>query len=171
MKTYKASMDSVCKIITLVVMVILAIAFISSLTYSLSSEDSERWATLLLFAALFVIFGVTYLLAPRAYQLSTDTLTIDRLWAPVHIPLQQIAEVSTPPLNQFNYAVRLFGSGGFLGYFGLFWVSKTGRMWWYATQRRNVIMVILKEGHPIIITPDDFSLAEELKKHISSAPL
>jgi len=165
MKTYKASMDSLVKIVTIAILVVSGFAFLSSLVYIMNSESSESWGTLLIVGSLILIFGITYTLAPRAYLLDNNSLTIDRLLAPVVIPLQQISEVSTPPLERFNYAVRLFGSGGFLGYFGLFWVSKTGKMWWYATQRKNVIMVKLTSGSPIIITPDDFSLAEELQKH------
>jgi len=51
--------------------------------------------------------------------------------------------------------MRLFGSGGLFGYFGLFWNREFGTMTWYATRRDQAIMIITSSHKKLVITPDE----------------
>lgn len=165
MKIYKASMDTLGKIVTLVVLVIVLSGAATSVIYTLTEQTGpDNYITILSTVAIVAIFGITWFFAPRAYHLTSNELIIDRPWKPVKISLNQIQQVSQPDMSEFAYMLRLFGSGGFLGYFGLFWAAKTGRMWWYATKRTNLIMITLPDSNPIMLSPDDITLADELRK-------
>lgn len=62
---------------------------------------------------------------------------------------------------------RSFGVGGFFGYFGYYRSARMGNMQWYVTQRKNFVMIELKTGKKIIISPDepsDFLMAVNWKE-------
>jgi len=165
MNTYKASLDTLSKIITGIVLVITVAILGIVLGYTnISPVETEQQAGKLIAALLLAVFVITWALAPKAYGLTSGELIILRPMRPVKIPLSQIESVIQPEMEYFPSMLRLFGSGGFLGYFGLFWSSKLGQMWWYATQRNNLIMIYLTEGKPVVISPDDLMLAQELQK-------
>ncbi|OWY20844.1 hypothetical protein C7N43_26820 [Sphingobacteriales bacterium UPWRP_1] len=167
MKTYNASLDTLSKVVTGIVVVVLVVMLAIVWGYtSISPIETEQQAGKLIAASVVAIFVLSWAFAPQAYRLTPDELIILRPLRPVKIPLNQITQVTQPPMSQFSFMLRLFGSGGFLGYFGLFWASKLGKMWWYATRRNNLIMIYFSEGKPIVISPDDLALAGELQKWV-----
>lgn len=165
METYNASIDTLSKIITVIALVISALILAIFWGYTnISPIETEQQAGKLIAALVLAIFVITWALAPKAYRLTPDELVIVRPLRPVKIPLNQIEQVTLPDIGNFRNMLRIFGSGGFLGYFGLFWSLKEGWMWWYATRRSNLIKIAVTGQKPIVITPDDLMLAQELKK-------
>ena len=57
--------------------------------------------------------------------------------------------------EDLKWTIRTFGVGGLFGYFGKFRNSKIGTMTWYATMRNQAILINLKDGQRIVITPDN----------------
>jgi hypothetical protein len=54
-----------------------------------------------------------------------------------------------------SWSVRVFGVGGFFGYFGKFANTKLGTMIWYATPKDNIVLVEMLNNKKIILTPDE----------------
>jgi hypothetical protein len=50
--------------------------------------------------------------------------------------------------------MRLFGSGGFFGYYGLFRTTKFGKCTCYVTNRKNMV-VIVADSKTTLYSPDD----------------
>ncbi len=50
---------------------------------------------------------------------------------------------------------RILGNGGLFGYTGYYRNSTFGNMRWFATQRKNYILIEKNNGQKIIITPDE----------------
>ncbi len=50
--------------------------------------------------------------------------------------------------------IRLWGSGGLFGYYGLFRTSTLGKCTWYATDRKKLV-VLIAERKTTIYSPDD----------------
>lgn len=69
------------------------------------------------------------------------------------ISLEGLREARRANADDMQGAIRLWGSGGFFGYYGLFRTSRLGRCWWYVTNRRNLVVVIA--GQTALFSPDD----------------
>jgi len=49
--------------------------------------------------------------------------------------------------------LRLFGSGGFLGWFGFFYNGSLGRFWAYAGNRDDLVLLTKTDGRKIVLSP------------------
>jgi hypothetical protein len=95
-------------------------------------------------------------MSPRELVVDGGEVRIERrAWRPLCIPLASIT--SAAPLDRVGRrAVRLFGTGGFFGSYGLFWSDALGRFRLYATRRGQAVIVRRTGGAlPIVVTPDD----------------
>ena len=79
--------------------------------------------------------------APTGYILNDTGLVIERKFKPIVIPLTAIAEVRPFTDDELQWTLKLFGSGGFYGYFGLFWNMQLGKFNMYATRKKNLVAV------------------------------
>lgn len=84
-----------------------------------------------------------------------EVRVVRRAWPPLCIPLTSIDTVATiDGLGWFP--LRLFGTGGFFGSFGLFRSGALGRFRLYATRSGRAVVVRRKDGDlPLVLTPDD----------------
>jgi hypothetical protein len=105
--------------------------------------------------------------APCGLEIAPDEVRVlRRLGAPKRVPLSSIASVEPGPTPQ----IRLMGAGGFLGSFGLFSSHGFGRFHLYATRRGNYVALRLKEGLPVVVTPDDEArFRDALRQRLSRA--
>lgn len=118
-------------------------------------------ATKSLWIALFlVVVGVlSYLLNPTHYEVGAQELSIHQLVGAFRIPLSSILRVQR--LVRLPY-IRVFGIGGLFGYYGLYWSKETGTVRMYGRNRRNPILLVLRDGKKIVIMPDDPSMLDFL---------
>ena len=145
-------MDSLARILTFVVLVVLVIPFITIISQYTRIHDSR-----LLLGPVVILLGimVTMLYRPKEYQLDAEGLHIIRTVKPVHIPLYNIRSIMPVTTKELGYGLRALGSGGFLGYFGVFYYKNHGRITLYATDRSKMLLIILDNDRKIIISPDD----------------
>ncbi|MGP8247964.1 MAG: PH domain-containing protein [Bryobacteraceae bacterium] len=85
---------------------------------------------------------LAYAYSPRGYRVAERAITVRRLIGAVRIPLEDVRAVRIAEADDFRGCVRLWGSGGLFGYYGLFHTSKLGKSTWYLTSRRNRVVVI-----------------------------
>jgi hypothetical protein len=85
---------------------------------------------------------------------SGPSILIRRLIGTVRVPLGGIRELRTATAADFRRSIRLWGSGGFFGYYGWFRTAKLGKCRWYVTNRRDSVIVVTDEG-TIILSPSD----------------
>lgn len=93
-------------------------------------------------------------LAPRGYAVNDVELVIDRKLRPITLPLREIAGVSLLPDGALRGSLRLMGTSGFYGYYGLFWKRGVGRYRAYQTRLTAVVGVRTAAGL-YTLTPDD----------------
>lgn len=146
---YKASLDLPAKIIT-------GLFHILCLFFAIKGM-------LLPAIILFATDLVCYFLHPTAYGLNKDELIIKRPLKPAVIKRNDMEEIMFLTDEQLRWTIRSFGVGGLFGYFGYFYNRQLGSMLWYTSQRKNRILIRLKNGGKIVISPDDPSLFESLK--------
>ncbi len=162
---YKASLDALAKGITIGVFILfIAIGQQSVRAILVAKGDTAgiliHSGMLLLFVA--ILLG-SWLYAPQSYTLDRNELTINRPIGKVKIKLGDLKQVRLLADNETKGTIRTFGVGGLFGYFGKFYMPGIGHATFYATQRKNRILIVTNNDKIWIITPDDNSMAEKLK--------
>ncbi len=100
------------------------------------------------------IIALAYAYSPRGYSVGERTIIVRRLIGNVRLPLEGVREARRATAEDFSGGIRLWGSGGMFGYYGLFRTSRLGKCWWYVTNRRNSVVVVT-EAKTALFSPDD----------------
>jgi hypothetical protein len=117
-------------------------------------------AAVLLVHNLFVTFTsvavivLGYAYSPRSYSISGREIIVKRLIGSVRVPLDRLKEARLVTPDDLRGGIRLWGSGGMFGYYGLFRTTKLGNCRWYVTNRRNMVVVVT-ESKTTLYSPDD----------------
>ena len=139
--SFPASYDTTAKALSVVVCIVLiGISFVT---------DSPVAAGLGL-----LLVCLTYAYSPRGYEISDRFVVVDRLIGSVRVPFESIREIRRATTDDLRWCIRLWGSGGMFGYFGLFRTSALGIATWYVTNRRNIVVVIT-DSKTVLFSPDN----------------
>ena len=93
-------------------------------------------------------------LAPRGYLLNDVELVVDRAMRPIKVPLREIREFGRAEDGLMRRSLRVMGTAGYYGYYGLFWNRKLGKFRLYATRTRDLVSV-RTERTLYVLSPDD----------------
>jgi hypothetical protein len=139
--TFSASYDKTTKVVSGVACLVLLVAAPASRNRFVASVSA-------------VVAVLAYAFSPRSYAVVGRTIIVNRLIGNVRIPLENLREarVSTP--DDVTGCIRLWGSGGMFGYFGLFRTTKLGKCTWYVT-RRDRMIVVATDLKTTLYSPDD----------------
>ena len=140
-QTFQAPYDSLAKVISASILVTLLVVVVVT-----HSVVVGVLALLLLVAA--------YAYSPTSYSISEGSIVVGRLIGNVRIPIDRIREARAATKDDFRGGIRLFGSGGLFGYYGLFLTSKLGRSTWYVTSRRHAVVVVTG-AKTVVLSPGD----------------
>lgn len=100
-----------------------------------------------------IVLGA-YAYSPRGYVVSDRCITVKRLVGNVQVPLDAIREARAAGADDLRGCIRLWGSGGMFGYYGLFRTSKLGKCTWYVTDRSKAVVVVT-EAKTALFSPGD----------------
>ncbi len=137
-----------------------------SVTYDRTTKIVTAAACALLLAVtlsvqhLFVGFlsiltvALAFAYSPRGYTVSQQAIIVRRLIGDVRFPLESLREARRATRDDFCGTIRLWGSGGMFGYYGLFRTSKLGKCRWYVTNRGNTV-VVSTAAKTALFSPDD----------------
>lgn len=141
-----APWDNLVKSVTVFVIIFL----ISLILLFIVEIDDVRFIALLTILYASVLF-IPYLWAPQGYFILKKTVIVKRLIGDVTISF-----IEEPKRWRWTWwGVRLVGSGGLYGYYGLFSFRGIGRVWMYATNRHNLILIKTDQGKKILLSPKD----------------
>jgi hypothetical protein len=140
-RNFPASYDLTTKIIT-------AVVCAGMLAGAVASQ--KPWVAALLLSTICL----GYAFSPKSYALSGRTLIVRRLIRNVELPLAGVRELRRAEPEDFRGCLRLWGSGGLFGYYGLFRTSRLGKCTWYVTDRSNAVVVVT-ETKTVLLSPDD----------------
>lgn len=119
---------------------------------------SEHGAWVYVAAALIVATLLAVALyMPYGMGCSTDGVFVRRIKGTLLIPYNEIRHIST--MGSFDMMqLRVLGSGGFLGYYGIFQNQKIGRYVLYASQREGLLLIETARKKYVVScpAPDDF---------------
>ena len=161
---YKASLDQAAKIIT----GLISVLFLSIATWNVwliysGSDSTVQFAGNTIHVILkLVIYAFCYLFRPVCYVVGKTGLTIKRPLKDYHLDLIKIKNVTMASDESMKWTARIFGVGGLFGYFGKFSNQTFGSMTWFATQRKNYLVLETTNNRKIVLTPDNMEMAKEL---------
>ena len=92
--------------------------------------------------------------SPRGYELAGRSILVKRLAGAARVPLSDVREARRATPDDFRGCIRLGGSGGLFGYYGLFSTAKLGKSTWYVTNRSNSV-VLIAGAKTVLLSPDD----------------
>ncbi|MBL7766165.1 MAG: hypothetical protein JNJ58_08740 [Chitinophagaceae bacterium] len=147
---FPASLDKLSKSITIAI----AVGFLVFLFVPLFVPEL-RYAILFQLALFLLILLVAWVYSPRSYEVNAQEILIHRKAGDYKISRDQLASVMPLSSEDMGQAWRMFGNGGVFGYTGWFSSRKIGKMRWFVTQRNNYILLTLKDGRKMVISPDD----------------
>lgn len=156
---FSASYDAITRIVTAVLCAVFLVAVVVTHNVFVGC-----------LCMLVVLGGYAY--SPRGYTIQEGSIIVKRLIGNARIPLDGLREVRTAAADDFRGCIRLWGSGGCFGYYGVFRTSKLGRCTWYVTNRRHAVIVIVGEK-TALFSPDDvdgFLAAVGPSPALSTAP-
>lgn len=149
---FKASLDKLAVIITVVVTIIIGVLIIANILFL--DSISKHWNLFITFLLLLIYFG-SFIFRPMYYVVKSNEVIIYRLIKSVKIKRNDIISVEIIDKQRTAGTIRTFGVGGLFGYYGKFWNKNLGSMQWYATQRINYILITTSKNKKIILTPDE----------------
>ncbi|AZQ64643.1 hypothetical protein EI427_20685 [Flammeovirga pectinis] len=164
-KFYSTSLDTLAKILTVFTISISVFVIYNSvinLVYYSTNLFPENLLHLFIIVGMVALFMFCFLYAPKGYQVTDNKLIIHRRGKNKSYQLVEIDKVIAPAKSEMGKTIRTFGVGGYFGYFGKFSNTKYGKLTFYISQRKNYVIVFLKSGEKIVLSPDDLSLVNSL---------
>lgn len=105
-----------------------------------------------------IIGGVTLAIAfgysTLGYEISESNVVVHRLFGNVSIPVPEITIARAATAEDLRGTMRIWGSGGVFGYYGLFRTSKLGNCTWYVTDRGKCV-ILRTQLKTFVISPDE----------------
>ncbi|TCJ19141.1 hypothetical protein EPD60_01630 [Flaviaesturariibacter flavus] len=148
---FKASLDTTAKVTTiLVTLLFAAVAWIT-----LDVVGRAQKAPMVALPALVLVYGISFALSPRGYLVSEDAVTVLQRFGKKRLPRASIERAEPVAREDLLWTIRTFGVGGLFGYYGKFANRKLGSMSWYLTRRDKAVLLRMKDGRNILLSPDD----------------
>ncbi len=139
--TFSASYDRFTKILS-------AVVCLGMLAVILATHN-------IVIATLAVaVILVSFAYSPRGYILKGRSILVRRLAGQAKIALDDVREIRQVAPDDCRGCIRLWGSGGLFGYYGLFSSTNLGRFTEYVTNRKNSVVVITG-SKTVLFSPDD----------------
>lgn len=158
--TSEASLDKTSKLITVAICVLFGILSIRQVSMILNNDATLQSIGVL--AVLLSIVFFSFLFRTTAYSLSSEELVIHRPVKNVSVAISNIKFVQPVAPENLKGTIRTFGVGGLFGYYGTFSNSKLGKMTWYLTQKRNMVLIHTHLDQTILISPDEQQFVDRL---------
>ena len=148
---FAAPLSLAIKLISIIVVgLLLGVSIVGSYFMPASTPLFARLALALLPP---VILLSTLLFVVRGYILTDGELRIERLGWENRFKLADVISVSADP-DALRWSIRLCGSGGLFGFFGIFRNKTLGIYRAYGTDPQNTVVLKLRH-RTIVVTPHD----------------
>lgn len=128
-----------------------AVIFAAILVIGVMLRTPTRLAPLAFVPA--AILSVTILFAPLGFTVDSVGIIIHRLGPNICIRHDDIAGIERITPRQIGLGIRTFGSGGFFGFFGLFYSRQLGPFRGYMTNRKDLVLITLRSGARLVVSP------------------
>lgn len=150
--------DNTTKIISAVIMLIPIVLFITPI---ILIKDGNI-IPILTSIFLIITFIIAWILHPTSYEIINEQLLIHRPVSPIKINLSDIIRMEK---TERGFSMRLFGSGGLFGYYGIFSSGKHGKHYRYTGNNKDLVLIICKSKKYLLSIYDE-NFYSQLSKSI-----
>lgn len=109
----------------------------------------EKPAFMVILAVLALIVMSSLLYAPLSIEADPDKITVRSAMKSRYILMRDVTEAM--PFQPTMGAIRLFGSGGYMGYWGIFREGDIGRYMAYYGKASDCFLVRLRNGDKYVL--------------------
>jgi Bacterial PH domain len=157
-QTFSASLDGVSKVLTSI-MAPIFLLWPAYMMWALRNETDKSYQVWFIGVSvvLFIVFLGCFYFWPKQYEVTESEIIIHRQFSKVSIAKNEVATAEAVPKKEMGIVIRALGNGGIFGYTGNFTSKQYGRMKWYVTNQQNIVLLTLKDGKQICISPDDIA--------------
>ena len=159
---YKASFDRKAHRISKIIIIIIVLLSFLVIFLGLSTPD-QLLNNILMLLPFWGLVGYWHFISVDSYVLEEKSLLIKRILFSKKISFDEIKSSELLEEKSFKDLRQGSGSGGLFGYVGFYSDDRFGSMRWYATQKKNFILITLYSGIRIVLTPDNPSLLREIQ--------
>lgn len=161
---FTTQMDNTVKIITTIVH--FAILPIPIVLYFQAGIE----LTILNVLILGVLFSLSYVLRPFQYAIDELGIIVHKKILPKTILFDNIASIETIAYKELKVRLRLWGSGGLWGWFGIFLSAEYGKLNMQITEKNNLLLISTKDEKYIVLSPTEvIAFAEAVKKGMKNS--
>ncbi len=150
-QSFPARLDDLSKSLTYVI----AIAIAVPMFILIPSARGGHPEVMIPFAVVILTLAVLLLFRVKSYTLTKDELQIIRKAGVKSLPRQTLKSASPTTTKDLGFGIRLFGSGGWGGYFGIFYYRHVGKVHVFATDRKKLILLRTTDGRQYLLSPED----------------
>ena len=152
---FSCSRDKVALLVTILIWALFAVIVGAILLF-----NPQNFAIkIVLYTTALVIALInlsTLLYSARGYQVSESQIVVKRLVSDYAIERSEVIDVRLSSADDIRNLIRVFGVGGAHGYFGNFRTSAHPRLNLFASRLDHLVIIELKDGPPIMISPDKY---------------
>ena len=158
----KVKLSTLSSVITIsVVILMVVLAFVTF-------QEKEAFYVVILLILILIICGLFF--APIAIVADDNNLVIKAPLNKLSIPMEDIEEVENfqPIMSPFKTArIRLFASGGFMGYWGVFYDPVIGKFNGYFGDSNSCFLLTRKNGEKYVLGCENSNdMVEYIQKHL-----
>jgi hypothetical protein len=151
--SFQASRDRVTVLVSLgILAVVIVVGAIPVYVAITDASAGVRVLMVVLATSLAILIAAIAAFVPLGYAVTDEAVVIRRPIRTIRIPLTRVGEARRVELTRI---VRVFGVGGFFGAWGRFTSKQLDSFRAYVTQRGNLLCLHLKDGDPVVLSPDD----------------
>ncbi len=149
MRHFKASMSKMVIAITSIIH-----ALVLGTIIPFAHNSIPLWEVII----LPVLFLTAFLLRPFRYDIDGRQIIIRKYVLPKRLLIADIESMVPVDYSDLKISLRLWGSGGFWGWYGTFLTAdnyKDKQINMQCSQREHLVLITMKNGKRIVISPDD----------------
>jgi hypothetical protein len=153
-KKFNATLNTASWVISILV-IVFTVGITAMLINYMVEQDSHTWLIWVFPGFMGSLCIGLFLYRPLNYLFTPYSFVVHRLVNDVVVDLNQMELVRTVSKKEMGLPIRTFGNGGLFGYTGSYFSERIGNMTWYATRTDNFVLVLLKGGKKLVLTPDE----------------
>ncbi|MDE5969691.1 MAG: PH domain-containing protein [Muribaculaceae bacterium] len=141
-------MDSKVKLSTFsLILTIIIIGVLLVGTAILYNEGNNKWGIAAAILLILLIFGLLY--GPTSISVADKNVTVKTFLKRIKLPISKIesVELFQPTMG----AIRIFGSGGFMGHWGFFKEGDIGQYTAFYGKSSDCFLVKMKNGDKYVL--------------------
>ncbi len=101
----------------------------------------KTFTVLAVFIILLAALLITFIYAPKSYEIDDESVIIKRRAGDIAIYFDSIEEVKELSGDELKGSLRLFGSSGLFGFFGIFYKKGWGRFTAYCSNSSDLVFI------------------------------